>query len=77
VSDHQWVLYFDDGRRAQFTVAKLEACTGALLGCDRDGEACLLIRGGWGICVRDDMEVVMTPAEIPSESSTSTGRPFA
>jgi hypothetical protein len=38
VTDHKWHVFYADGRELTFDAAGCEACTGALLGIDGNGE---------------------------------------
>jgi hypothetical protein len=77
VTDHQWAVFYPDGHQLAFTAA----CSGSgvIRATNAAREVIVLVRGGWSVAVRDDVEVVVTqaPPETPSGSGGLTGRPFA
>jgi hypothetical protein len=77
---HHWVVTYGDGGRIEFdTGGEVESCSGSgvVRVTDANHEVVLLLRSGWTMAQRDDIEVVVTPAPEPGSPPTATGRPFA
>lgn len=81
MTDHRWAVFYPDGHQLAFIAAEAEACSGSgvIRATNANHEVTVLIRGGWTVAVRDDTEVVVTPAPAESGSGSGglTGRPFA
>jgi hypothetical protein len=77
MTDHRWAVFYPDGHQLAFTAAEAEACSGSgvIRATNADRDVIVLVRGGWSVAVRDDVEVVVTPAPEPPPAVTA--RPFA
>jgi len=69
MTTHQWVVRCADGGQLQFTTAgNVESCsgTGVVRVTDADHEVVLLVRSGWTMAIRDDIEVTVVAAPVVS-----------
>jgi hypothetical protein len=75
---HHWVVRYADGGQLQFTTGgDVESCSGSgvVRVTDANHEVVLLLRSGWAMAIRDDIEVMIVAA--PAVESSPPLRGFA